>query len=104
MSREGAATLVVAFDDIDRLSSSIGANTEFVRSRIGEVACAATDIDFVGSLPLSPLTGVEAQSAVAIAVSRLVAHVTVTEGIALISATVVSTYRLAEESLAIAAG
>ena len=42
MSREGSGSLVIAFDDIERLSSSVRAHADFVRSRIGQVACAAT--------------------------------------------------------------
>ncbi len=103
MSRESSGSLVVAFDDIERLSSSVRAHADFVRSRIGQVARAATDPDFVASIPLSPFTGVEAESVVAVAVGRLVAYAAAAEGVVLLSATVVSTYRLAEDALAIAA-
>ena len=103
MSREGSGSLVIAFDDIERLSSAVRAHADFVRSRIGQVAYAATDPDFVASIPLSPLTGVEAESVVAMAVGRLVAYAAVAEGVVLVSATVVSTYRLAEDALAVAA-
>ena len=103
MSREGSASLVVAFDDLYRLSSSVRAHSDLVRSRIGQVARVPADPDFLASLPLSPLTGVEAQGAVGLALSRLVAHAVAAEGVALVSAMVVSTYRLADESLAIGA-
>ena len=85
MSREGSGSLVIAFDDIQRLSSSVRAHADFVRSRIGQVACTATDPDFVASIPLSPFTGVEAESVVAMAVGRLVAYAAVAEGVVLVS-------------------
>ena len=103
MSRDGASTLVVAFEDIDRLSRSVRAHSDFVRSRIGHVARVASDPDLVASLAISPITGAQAEGAVALAASRLVVHATAAESVAVLSATVVTTYRLAEDSLAIAA-
>ncbi|HEY8312374.1 MAG TPA: hypothetical protein VIG47_17530, partial [Gemmatimonadaceae bacterium] len=103
MSREGSSTLVAAFDDIDRLSTTVRSHTDFVRSCIGRVACVAADPDLAASFPLSPITGVQAEGAVALAVSRLVVHAATAEGMAIMAATVVTTYRLAEESLSLAA-
>jgi hypothetical protein len=99
MSRDG---LTIAFDDVDRLSTAVQAHTTFVRACIGRVGRIATDPDFVASLPLAPVTGAHAGSALAVVMAGLTVDVAAADNIAVISATVVSTYRLAEESLALA--
>jgi hypothetical protein len=101
MSRDGS--IVVAFDDIDRVAASIRAHAEFVRSRVPRVAGAASDPDFLASLPLSPFTGVQAEGAVLSAAGGLAVQATTWEAVAVISATVVTTYRLAEDALTKAA-
>ena len=103
MSRDDAGGLLVTFEDIDRLSTSVRAHTDLIRSYIGRLARTAGDPDFAASLPLSPVSGAQAGSAVAVAMGGLAVHVVAAEGMAVISATVVSTYRLVEESLALAA-
>jgi hypothetical protein len=70
---------------------------------VPRVAGAASDPDFLASLPLSPFTGVQAEGAVLSAAGGLAIQATTWEAVAVISATVVTTYRLAEDALTRAA-
>ncbi|HEY8911831.1 hypothetical protein [Lacisediminihabitans sp.] len=95
--------LSVTFGEVEAMTAAIQGLNRFVVPLIGTVGSVATDPDLVASLILSPITGANAEAAALNAAARLSANLVVTEGLALITASVVTTYQLADSALSSAA-
>jgi hypothetical protein len=95
--------LSVTFSDVEAMTAAIQDLNRFVMPLIGSVGAVATDPDLLASLVLSPITGANAEAAAATAAARLGVNLAVTEGLALVTASVVSSYQLADSALSAAA-
>ena len=95
----GGAAVAVTFSDVEAMTTSIQSLNLLVAPMIGTVAALAVDPDLLESLVLSPLTGANAEAAALRAATRLTTQLVVTESLALVTASVVSTYQLADSAL-----
>jgi hypothetical protein len=95
----GGAAMAVTFADIEAMTASIQSLNQVVVPIIGSVAALAVDGDLLESLILSPGTGASAEAAALLAATQLSGKLVVFEGLALVTATVVSTYQLADNAL-----
>jgi hypothetical protein len=98
-----AGNLSVTFHDVDAVTTTIQDLNRFATPLIGTLGTVATDPDLIASLPLSPITGASAEAAALTAAGRLTGNLVVGEALALITASVVSTYQLADSALSNAA-
>jgi hypothetical protein len=99
----GGAAMAVTFSDIEAMTASIQSLNQVVVPTIGSAAALAVDGDLLESLVLSPITGANAEAAALLAATQLTAKLVVFEGLALVTATVVSTYQLADNALQVSA-
>jgi hypothetical protein len=95
----GGAAMTVTFSDIEAMTTSIQSVNQVVVPIIASAAALAVDGDLLESLVLSPITGAGAEAAALLAATQLTAKLVVFEGLALVTATVVSTYQLADSTL-----
>jgi len=95
----GGAAVAVTFADVEAMTTSIQSLNLLVAPMIGTVAALAVDPDLLESLVLSPLTGANAEAAALRAATRLTTQLVVTESLALVTASVVTTYQLADSAL-----
>ncbi|POH71211.1 hypothetical protein C3B59_00975 [Cryobacterium zongtaii] len=95
----GGAAVAVTFSDVEAMTTSIQSLNRLVAPMIGTVAALAVDPDLLESLVLSPLTGANAEAAALRAATRLTTQLVVTESLALVTASVVTTYQLADSAL-----
>ena len=99
----GGAAVAVTFADVEAMTTSIQSLNLLVAPMIGTVAALAVDPDLLESLVLSPLTGANAEAAALRAATRLTTQLVVTESLALVTASVVTTYQLADSALQVSA-
>ncbi|WP_158253935.1 hypothetical protein [Cryobacterium sp. N22] len=99
----GGAAVAVTFADVEAMTTSIQSLNRLVAPMIGTVAALAVDPDLLESLVLSPLTGANAEAAALRAATRLTTQLVVTESLALVTASVVTTYQLADSALQVSA-
>lgn len=95
----GGAAVAVTFADVEAMTTSIQSLNLLVAPMIGTVAALAVHPDLLESLVLSPLTGANAEAAALRAATRLTTQLVVTESLALVTASVVTTYQLADSAL-----
>lgn len=99
----GAANISASFGDIELMAKAVDSHTTYVQSQVWVVGRVSADADLLASMPLSAGTGAIAVAAVLGAAGQLQAHVVVSSGLAIVSATIVTTYQLADSTLSVAA-
>lgn len=92
--------LVVTFAEVERASVALRSHAESIRGFIYEVGSTAANGDLLASAPISLATFASVESSIGNAVAQLTMVVGHAESVATVSATIVTTYQLAESSLA----
>jgi len=91
--------LQVTFSDVEQMSTSLSSLNRFVGPIVASTASVAGAPDLVASLLLSPLTGAAAESAATTAAAQLAIKLATAEALTLVTASVVTTYQLADSAL-----
>jgi hypothetical protein len=89
----------VSYGDIERVSGAITSLNRFAAPLVPAVAAVAVDGDFLASAILSPATAARAEALVISASTELGATIVTTEALAIVTASVVVTYKTADAAL-----
>jgi len=99
----GAASTMLVFSDIEAMATLVRENTEQMTALLGQVGRVAVDGDLLESAILSPGTAAVAGGALTAVAGHITLHIATSNGVAIITAAVVTTYQLADQALAIGA-